>query len=659
MLRSLLIANRGEIACRVIQSAHRLGIRTVAVYSEADAGARHVRLASEAICIGPAPSADSYLRVARLVEVALAKGVEGVHPGYGFLSENADFAQACSDAGLIFVGPGPEAIRAMGSKSLAKDHMSRAGVPVVPDYRGSDQSLAAFRRHIAAIGYPVMLKPAYGGGGKGMRRVESDAALGEALVAAKREALASFGNDEIIAEKFIPHPRHVEVQIFGDESGTVVHLWERDCTLQRRHQKIIEEAPAFGLPAALRNDLRQAAIRAARAIHYVNAGTVEFLVDADGAFYFMEMNTRLQVEHPVTEAITGVDLVEWQLRIASGERLPLRQEDIPCSGHAIEARLYAESPDKGFLPSPGRIRILSLDRQSGTRIDSGVDSGDSVVPYYDPMIAKVIAHGVDRDQARRALLQGLLNSTIEGPDTNLAFLATLLCARAFQRGEVDIQFVDRHLDQLLPAGTPSGEAVAIAMAWTMRVQQGAHGNDPWSDRAGWRLNLPASQVLVLDTADGRHEAVWNFGEHTGLSTLTWLQCTHAVVVGQVADQRVHLFLDGTSVERTVVASAGAIYVIGEESVDRVRIIDPLMVSAAADLHSGAVVAPMPGRITDVLVVSGQAVAAGDRLAVVEAMKMEHALRAAFDGTVTRVDVSVGDLVDEGKVLVELEPGPLQ
>jgi 3-methylcrotonyl-CoA carboxylase alpha subunit len=659
LLRSLLIANRGEIACRVIQGAHRLGIRTVAVYSEADAGARHVRLASEAVCIGPAPAADSYLRVARLVEVALAKSVEGVHPGYGFLSENADFAQACSDAGLIFVGPGPEAIRAMGSKSLAKDHMSRAGVPVVPDYRGSDQSLAAFTRHVAAIGYPAMLKPAYGGGGKGMRRVESDAALAEALAAAKREAFASFGNDEIIAEKFIAHPRHVEVQVFGDQNGDVVHLWERDCTLQRRHQKIIEEAPAFGLPAALRNDLRQAAIRAAKAIHYVNAGTVEFLVDTDGAFYFMEMNTRLQVEHPVTEAITGIDLVEWQFRVASGERLPLRQDDIPCSGHAIEARLYAESPDKGFLPSPGRIRKLSLDRISGTRIDSGVDSGDSVAPYYDPMIAKVIAHGADRDQARRTLLQGLLNSTIEGPDTNLAFLATLLCTRAFQRGEIDIQFVDRHLDQLLPAETPSIEAVAIAMAWTIRAQQVTHGDDPWSEKAGWLLNLPATLVLILDTVDDRQEAVWRFGERGGTSTMTWLQRTHTIDIGQVTDQGFRVLLDGTSVERTAVATAGAIYVIGEESVDRVRIVDPLQVSVAANLHSGAVVAPMPGKITDLLVVSGQSVAAGDRLAVVEAMKMEHVLRAAFDGTVTHVAVSTGDLVDEGAVLVELAPASAQ
>ncbi len=651
MFRTLLIANRGEIACRVIATAHRLGIRTVAVYSEADANARHVRLADDARIIGPAAAAESYLRIDRLIDAARQTEADAIHPGYGFLSENADFAQACADAGIVFVGPTPEAIRAMGSKSVAKDLMRQAGVPVVPDHRGGGQADDAFARHVAELGYPVMLKPALGGGGKGMRRVDDESDLREALAAARREAQAAFGDDEILVEKFVADPRHVEVQVFGDRHGHLVHLFERDCTLQRRHQKIIEEAPAAGLSPSLRAALHDAAVKAARAVDYSNAGTVEFLVSGD-SFFFMEMNTRLQVEHPVTEAITGLDLVEWQLRVAAGERLPLDQDEIACRGHAIEARLYAESPDQGFLPSPGLIRILRFPDEV-VRIDTGVDGGDIVQPHYDPMIAKIIAVGGDREAARKALLGALNETYVQGPATNRAFLATLLSTDAFRDGTTDIQYVDRAIARLVPDGA-APSLIALAATAVVRRRDNA-ASDPWCRTDGWRMNAPALRSVAVMVDGSVEEAMLVEASH-GTVTLRWQGEEAAIEPGiRPSDDLVSLRVAGQLVNRRVFRDGHAFYVIGGGKVERVDIVDPLRSSHDVEHAAGSVVAPMPGKLSQVFVAAGQIVARGDRLAIVEAMKMEHVLRAPFDGTVEATNANPGAFVEEGYILIELTP----
>lgn len=652
MIKTLLIANRGEIACRVIATAHRMGIRTVAVHSEADANSRHVRLADEAHCIGPAPAPESYLRGDKVIAVAVQAGADAIHPGYGFLSENADFAQACRDAGLIFVGPSPEAIRAMGSKRVAKDMMQAAGVPVIPDYRGADQSDAAFLRAATNLGFPVMLKPALGGGGKGMRRVDRERDLPDALAAAKREAKAAFSDDEIIAEKYVTSPRHIEVQIFGDAGGSFVHLFERDCTLQRRHQKVIEEAPATLVSRPVREALRAAALRAAEAVSYAGAGTVEFLVDESGAFYFMEMNTRLQVEHPVTEAITGLDLVEWQLRIAAGESLPLEQSAIQMNGHAMEARVYAESPHAGFLPAPGRVTGLVIPERSGIRFDRGVDAGDEVSPHYDPMVAKVVAHGGDRQGARKALLQAVLEARLGGPEDNFAFLAALLADGAFKSGAIDVQFVDRSLARLVASNAPpSIESVAAVVVIDQRSRAASRAAaDPWSDWRGWQPNLPARVLLHIETPEGLETAALTDDSR---QTVSWSGQT--VVLEDVATDgyAVALSVGGQRYQMIVVAAENTYHVISKTGVDRLVVGDPFAANQSRSTEP-SVVAPMPGKVTQVHVSAGQSVEAGTRLATLEAMKMEHVLRAPQDGIVAQVQVAAGDFVDEGTAVVIFE-----
>ena len=653
MFESLLIANRGEIACRIIATVQRLGMRAIAVHSEADVGARHVRLADESHCIGLAPAQDSYLRGDVIIQTALRAGANAIHPGYGFLSENADFAQACGDAGLTFVGPSPEAIRSMGSKRVAKDLMQAAGVPVTPDYRGDDQTVETFLEQARALGYPIMLKPALGGGGKGMRRVNDADNLPDALAAAQREAQAAFGDAEILAEKYIHEPRHIEVQVFGDNDGNVVHLLDRDCTMQRRHQKIVEEAPAPFLSNAVRDSLRAAAVRAAQAVQYTGAGTVEFLVESTGAFYFMEMNTRLQVEHPVTEMITGLDLVEWQLRVAAGEPLPLAQSDIGVDGHAIEARVYAESPHAGFLPAPGRILGLTLPEGPDCRVDRGVDRHDEVTPFYDPMIAKIIVRGRDREAARQNLLGAVLAARVDGLDTNLAFLAALLALPEFKTGNFDIQLVDRSLDRLVAGkAAPRPEAVAAAaLTWSRSLASADVVGDPWHDVAGWQANLPSRLMLYLESPDGLLPVILKCAE-----SVQFFWADHALSLGEVMfDGHVVAFhVGGARHEMIVVQGGGDFHVISETGVDRLKVGDPFAAVIDGASVEATAVAPMPGKLTQVFVTVGQAVEIGDRLAIIEAMKMEHVLRAARDAVVAQITGAPGDFVEEGAAIVAFE-----
>ncbi len=659
-MRKVLIANRGEIARRIIRTAHRMGLETVAVYSEADANAPHVREATQAVLIGPAPAAESYLRVDKLLEAARRTGADAVHPGYGFLSENADFADAVREAGLIFVGPPTQAIRVMGLKDAAKKAMKTAGVPVTPGYQGEDQSLIRLERAAQAIGYPLLIKAVAGGGGKGMRRVDNEKEFGDALLAAKREADRAFGNDGVMIEKLIGRPRHVEVQVFADRHGNVVHLFERDCSLQRRHQKVIEEAPAPGLSERLRHTLGIAAVTAAHAIGYEGAGTVEFIVDTeqldkegDPAFYFMEMNTRLQVEHPVTELITGFDLVEWQFRVARGEPLPATQDDIHINGHAVEARLYAEDPDSGFLPSTGTLTRLELPQGlAGSRVDSGVEQGNAISIYYDPMIAKVIAHGADRNVAIDRLVNALDACVVEGVKTNRAFLARLADHPAFRAGEVDTGFIARHGDDLKPTADVPDRVLAIAALAIAAETDTRVPETLFEQLGGWRLNLPARRHLDLYVGDeaprkvsleaasggyrigGLGEALTGSGQFRGGNSFEadlGGELLHAVVLRQ-----------GDAVEVRV---GGRAFRIGTQ---------PPKATAAVS-GGGHVVAPMPGRVLGVFVKPGQRVEAGDRLLVLEAMKMEHRLTAQGAGTVKTVSAAEGEQVAEGALLVEIEP----
>jgi 3-methylcrotonyl-CoA carboxylase alpha subunit len=634
-MKTLLIANRGEIACRIIRTARRMGIRTVAVHSDVDANAPHVRLADAAVAIGPAPARESYLLPEKILEAARATGADAIHPGYGFLSENAEFAEAVRNAGLIFVGPSDQAIRVMGLKDSAKTRMKAAGVPVTPGYMGEDQSLARLERMAEMIGYPLLVKAVAGGGGKGMRPVASKAGFTEALLAAKREAAAAFGNDGVMLEKLIARPRHVEVQIFGDAHGNVVHLFERDCSLQRRHQKVIEEAPAPGLSDELRHTLGVAAVTAGHAIAYENAGTVEFILDMDDLdsngdpkFYFMEMNTRLQVEHPVTEMITCQDLVEWQIRVARGERLPLMQDAIEARGHAVEARLYAENPDRGFLPSTGVLSALSFPPDA--RIDTGVEPGSEVTVHYDPMIAKIIAHAPSREQALTRLVQALDATRVEGVTTNRGFLARLAAHPAFVGGEVDTGFIARHEASLFETPAPdAGIVAAAATAWMARQPA---GQGPFA--RPFRLNMDGCSHFALWTSDGAvhairvdpQSAVWANGDGP----------THAPrdVVVVPAGDGVEARLQGHSWR-----------FVAE---------DPAWSGASASGPAdGSITAPMPGKVIGLFVKPGDSVKAGDRLAVLEAMKMEHRLTAPFDATVEAVSISAGAQVHEGALLVTL------
>jgi 3-methylcrotonyl-CoA carboxylase alpha subunit len=658
-LKKLLIANRGEIARRVIRTAHRMGIDTVAVYSDADRNALHVREATQAVHIGPSPASESYLDVAKLLDAAARSGADAVHPGYGFLSENADFADAVRAAGLIFVGPPAAAMRAMGLKDGAKAVMKKAGVPTTPGYQGDDQSLVRLERAAAQIGFPLLIKAVAGGGGKGMRAVHAKAEFAEALLAAQREAGRAFGNDGVLLEKLIARPRHVEVQVFADAAGNVVHLFERDCSLQRRHQKVIEEAPAPGLSDRLRHTLGIAACAAATAIRYEGAGTVEFILDLDDvdtngdpAFYFMEMNTRLQVEHPVTEAITGFDLVEWQLRVARGEMLPANQNNIVATGHAVEARLYAEDPDNGFLPSIGtlsRVRFPGIARfESGgiasPRIDSGVETGSEISVFYDPMIAKVIAYGPDRASAIDALVAALDGCVIDGVRTNRAFLARLVDHPAFRAAEIDTGFIARHAADLAPPVGVSDDSVIVAALAAAPVLP---PKPTMFERLGnWRLNLPAPRYLDLFTPD-RVALTIDGDRIEGLAepvtaTGRWLD-----------DVRFEADIGGQLVHAVVVHGDGAIEVRIAGRADVLALCAPRTTTVEPG-GDGRVRAPMPGRVLALDVSVGQGVSVGDRLLVLEAMKMEHRLVAKVAGVVSAVHVAEGDQVGDGMVLVEIE-----
>ncbi|WP_028966189.1 acetyl/propionyl/methylcrotonyl-CoA carboxylase subunit alpha [Sphingomonas phyllosphaerae] len=615
MIASLLIANRGEIARRIIRTARALGIRTIAVHSDVDADMPFVREADEAMCIGTAAAADSYLRQDRLLDAARATGAAAIHPGYGFLSENAEFAEAVVAAGLVWVGAPPAAIRAMGLKDAAKARMIAAGVPVTPGYLGEDQSPDRLRAEADAIGYPVLIKAVAGGGGKGMRQVDAPGDFAEALASCQREAAASFGDDRVLIEKYILSPRHIEVQVFGDTHGQVVHLFERDCSLQRRHQKVIEEAPAPGMDAATRAAVCEAAVRAAKAVDYVGAGTIEFIADASEGLradriWFMEMNTRLQVEHPVTEAITGQDLVEWQLRVASGEPLPKTQDELAINGWAMEARLYAENPSTGFLPSTGPLERLRF--PEGVRVDSGVEEGGAVTPFYDPMIAKLIVQGATRTQAAQRLAAAASGTQVWPVRTNAAFLARAAAHPDFVAGRVDTGFIARHADTLIAAAEPSPAVVAAAAAALLP----AAGATPWTALRGFRTNAaPAMQVAV--------------------------EVAGRPYVAEPA------LLPGAEVAGGVLFAGGEAWPFDARRADHL--------GGATD-GDDALLAPMPGRVIAVPVSQGQRVARGERLLVLEAMKMEQALLAPFDGVVAELKVVEGAQVTEGMLLARISAG---
>ncbi|MBI3512867.1 MAG: acetyl-CoA carboxylase biotin carboxylase subunit [Proteobacteria bacterium] len=665
MIKTVLIANRGEIACRVIRTARRLGLRTIAVYSEADAGALHVELADEAHAIGPAPARASYLDSAAILDAAKRSGADAIHPGYGFLSENADFAAACAAAGVIFIGPPPAAIRAMGSKSAAKDLMEKAGVPLVPGYHGAAQDPAVLAKAAKAIGYPVLIKASAGGGGRGMRVVERAAALADALAAARREAEAAFGDPQLLIEKYLARPRHIEVQVFADTHDHCIHLFERDCSIQRRYQKVIEEAPAPGMTAARRAAIGAAAIAAARAVGYVGAGTVEFIAPADADdFYFMEMNTRLQVEHPVTEAITGLDLVEWQIRVADGEALPLAQDAVTLRGHAVEARLYAEDPARDFLPQPGRLEHVRFPVAEGVRVDTGVRSGAVVPRDYDAMIAKVIAWGETRAVATARLVRALADTEIAGVRTNRALLAAIVGHPAFAKGALDTGFIAHHRAALLPPPTPA-DARILALATLARLlEERGHAHEaaaatadphsPWAHSGGWRLNREAWQECLWRDGDSTVAVRARFS--TRGFALRVADTTIAADGALAADGVLHATIDGVRVTARVVRHGDGVTVFDRGAERRLGVVDPLLAAAAGEAAAGKLTAPMPGRIAAVRVAPGEHVARGHALIVVEAMKMEHTITAPAAGRIGAVHYRVGDLVDEGAELLVLEVG---
>ena len=649
MIQSLLIANRGEIACRVIRTARAMGIRTVAVYSDADAGALHVRQADEAVHIGPSPAAESYLRGDRIIAAARETGAEAIHPGYGFLSENADFAQAVIDAGLVWVGPKPESIRAMGLKDAAKTLMQAAGVPVTPGYLGEDQSPERLQKEADSIGYPVLIKAVAGGGGKGMRKVDAPEDFLPALESCKREANSSFGNSDVLLEKWITSPRHIEVQVFGDTHGNVVHLFERDCSLQRRHQKVIEEAPAPGMDEATREAICSAAVRAAKAVDYVGAGTIEFIADASEGLsaeriFFMEMNTRLQVEHPVTEEITGVDLVEWQLRVASGEPLPLKQDELSIHGWAMEARLYAEDPARGFLPSTGRLEVLQFpDDKFKLRVETGVEEGSEVSPFYDPMIAKLVVHEEERNRAIETL-EDACGSTLVWPvHSNAGFLDRLLGDAAVKDGAVSTSLIGDHLDRLIEVPQPDAQMIrAAASAWLLRERDGtnphlwhglitsaAEGNEGHS-LSGFRLNSQPRSRIAISIAGQIHEVV--FDEVVG-DAMTFEDHGQAAPIAMLWHE-----------DELLVSRAADVFAV----------VIPAHRTHSGSTHDGDILAPMPGKVITVDVTKGDAVTKGQRLMVLEAMKMEHALVAPFDGTVAELTAREGAQVQVEALLARVE-----
>ena len=667
MFSKILIANRGEIACRVIKTARRLGIKTVAVYSDADRTARHVAMADEAVHIGPSAARESYLVAERIIEAAKRTGAQAIHPGYGFLSENAGFADACAAAGIVFIGPPADSIRAMGSKSEAKKIMEKARVPLVPGYHGDDQSPELLAAEAAKIGFPVLIKASAGGGGKGMRAVESAEKFAAALAGAKREAKASFADDHVLVEKYLTRPRHIEIQVFADASDCL-YLFERDCSLQRRHQKVIEEAPAPDMDPARRKAMGEAAVAAAKAIGYRGAGTVEFIADQDGTFFFMEMNTRLQVEHPVTEAITGQDLVEWQLIVAAGGKMPLTQDELSIDGHAVEVRLYAEDPARNFLPSTGTLVHLKLPQEGAhVRVDTGVRQGDTVTPFYDPMIAKVIVHDRDRASALRRMAALMGETEVVGVTTNSVLLKALCSHPAFAGGEVDTGFIERHRATLFAKPAPAGDrAFAVATLARLLEWQDAHAaspDDPWSP---WNAQ---NGFRLLD--EGHEEVRWKDGERevvviarrlrSGGLRLELPEGPREARVQRLEDGRLSIGLGedtfGATVVRRTALDGGIDYTLFMDGgSSRLRLVDPLDVTQyEATASADAMVrAPLPGKIIDLRVKAGDTVSKGQALLVLEAMKMEHTLAAPADGTVKSLRYAVGEQVPEGAELVEFE-----
>ncbi len=665
MFKKILIANRGEIACRVMATARRLGVATVAVYSDADARAKHVAMADEAVRVGPAPVAESYLRAERVIEAALRTGAEAIHPGYGFLSENPEFVEAVAAAGLTFIGPPASAIRAMGLKDAAKVLMQEAGVPVVPGYHGGEQDPDFLTAEAERIGYPVLIKARAGGGGKGMRLVERPADFRAALEGARREGKASFGDPSCLIEKYITRPRHVEIQVFGDGHGHIVHLFERDCSLQRRHQKVIEEAPAPGMPPKVREAMGRAAVEAARAVGYQGAGTVEFIADGSGAlradgFWFMEMNTRLQVEHPVTEAITGLDLVELQLRVAAGEPLPFGQDALTIDGHAFEARIYAEDTTRGFLPATGRLDHFATPpatefERGATRVDSGVRQGDSVTPFYDPMIAKLIVHGPTRAAALDRLSAALARFEVTGLVTNVGFLSALARHPGFAAGEVDTGLIGRDLDDLIAESAPPEAAIAVAALAALGLPRAAEtgAGDPWITLTGWRQWGPASREVVLEHG-GQALAPRIAVQGGGRFVMTLGDGAFDCEARAEGPERVAILRDGHLFRARVMRNAGTITVFLDGHAFAFAEPDPLEGDDEAVGGADAVTAPMPGLVRAVNAAAGTPVARGDALVVLEAMKMEHTLTAPRDGRIAETRVGVGDQVADGAVLVTLE-----
>jgi 3-methylcrotonyl-CoA carboxylase alpha subunit len=663
MFSKILIANRGEIACRVAATARRLGIATVAVYSAADRGALHVALADEAHFIGPPPAVESYLNGEAIVAAARASGAAAVHPGYGFLAENAEFAEACAAAGLVFIGPPAVALRLMGSKAAAKNLMAAHGVPVVPGYHGADQDPSHLLAEAEGIGFPVLIKAAAGGGGRGMRTVGSPADFAAAVDGARREAAAAFGDDRLLIEKYLARARHIEIQIFADRHGNAVHLFERDCSIQRRHQKVIEEAPAPRLDAALRRMMGKAALAAARAVDYEGAGTVEFIAAGEN-FYFIEMNARLQVEHPVTEAVTGLDLVEWQIRIAHGETLPLRQDEVEAKGHAIEARLYAEDPERGFLPQTGTLHRLKLPSAALARTDTGVREGDRVTPFYDPLVAKLIVWGEDRTAAVDRLRRALAETAILGVSTNLDFLSRLAAHPAFAAAKVDTGFIERHLRALLPAHAPAPD-LPLAAAALIRLDgrraaaaaMAAASEDrfsPWARTDGWSPSGANPQTLVF--GDGASERIVTARPGAAGVWLLQLGDREAAAGGERHEDGTLLIeLDGVRRRVAVLEHGPEIMVLVGDERWRLVELDPLAARAGEDPGAGRLTAPMPGRVIHVLVETGSRVRRGEPLLIIEAMKMEHTIVAPADGVVATVGSKVGDLVEEGAALIALAP----
>ncbi|MCE3270522.1 MAG: ATP-grasp protein [Ramlibacter sp.] len=660
MFKKILIANRGEIACRVAATARRMAIRTVAVYSDADARAQHVEACDEAVHIGGSAPKDSYLRWERIIEAARATGAQAIHPGYGFLSENEAFAAACAEAGLVFIGPPASAIQAMGLKAESKQLMEKAGVPLVPGYHGADQDPGLLQREADRIGYPVLIKASAGGGGKGMRAVEKPEDFAAALASCQREARNSFGDEAVLVEKYVTRPRHIEIQVFGDTQGNCVYLFERDCSVQRRHQKVLEEAPAPGMTEALRKRMGEAAVAAARAVNYVGAGTVEFIVEQRGAemnFFFMEMNTRLQVEHPVTEAITGLDLVEWQLRVAAGEPLPLRQADLRIQGHAIEARICAESPDNNFLPATGTLHVYRKPRATAfergpVRVDDGVREGDAISPFYDSMIAKLIVHGATRAEALARLDEALAATHIVGLGTNVQFLRHVVKSRSFAEADLDTALIPREAAALFnqqPVGLELAAAAAVAK--TLLDEQALAGHDPFSRRDGWRSHGVALRRFAFDFGGERRKAELTT-LHDGALVLA-VEGQPAALAFRGAGDAIELQYGAQRTRAVVYTQGETDHVFTGAGAAQIVSIDLLAHAGDAAAEGGRLTAPMPGKVVSFAVKAGDKVSKGQALAVMEAMKMEHTIAAPADGTVAELLYAPGDQVAEGAELLKI------